>query len=79
MGWAARLGTFFALGWLVLLWPELAALLHDQLPPLRLAALVAAVAVYVAGTRTSACGAIEGATCASSSPRSPASPFSRWR
>jgi len=49
MRWAARLGRFFALGWLVLLWPAVAALVHVPLPPWRAAALVAALAAYASG------------------------------
>jgi two-component system sensor histidine kinase DesK len=49
MRWAARLGRFFALAWLVLLWPAVAALVHLPLPPWRATALVAALAAYTAG------------------------------
>jgi two-component system sensor histidine kinase DesK len=45
MRWAARLGPFFALAWLVLVWPLL-GVFHESLPPPRLAAFVAAFALY---------------------------------
>jgi two-component system sensor histidine kinase DesK len=45
MRWAARLGPFFALAWLVLLWPLL-GVFHESLPRARLAALVVALGLY---------------------------------
>jgi len=49
MRWAARLVRVFALAWLVLLWPVVAAFTHRQLPPLRTAALIGALAIYGGG------------------------------
>src|SRR5215472_23436 len=49
MRWAARLVRVFALGWLVLLWPVVGAFTHSQLSPLRMAALIGALAIYGGG------------------------------
>jgi len=49
MGWAARLGRVFALAWLVLLWPVVAAFYHGHLPAPRMAALIGALVVYSGG------------------------------
>jgi two-component system, NarL family, sensor histidine kinase DesK len=48
MRWTGRLVRIFALGWLVLVWPEPAALIHLPLARWREAALAAALAVFVA-------------------------------
>ncbi|HYW25058.1 MAG TPA: sensor histidine kinase [Terriglobales bacterium] len=45
---AARLGSVFALAWLVLLWPPVAAFFHLALPAWRAAALLATLAAYAA-------------------------------
>ena len=49
MRWAARIGSLFALAWLVLLNPVVGAIFHLHLPRERVAVLVAVLVVYSAG------------------------------
>src|SRR5262245_65959240 len=48
MRWAARVGSPFALGWLVLFYPVVGAIFYLHLPRERIAVLVAEIVVYSA-------------------------------